>query len=163
MADARALRFAARHRHHMMPDPDRAALAAQNHHIRYRYRSFLCRNSAGNLLCRVLFGVPLDHVNVLDENPSVRRINSKHTARLAFVAPGNHLHLIVLAELDADGFAFIFLERLRHLDNLRRERHDLHEFLFPELARHRSENARSHRFAHIAVSYTHLTLPTIYS
>src|SRR5439155_21868532 len=81
-----------------------------------------------DLLSRVRLGVPLHHHDVLHHDLSGPSIDLDHPALLSLVPAGNDFHDVVLLQPDLHR-----LHRLpasnRHLNNLRSERHDFHEFL----------------------------------
>src|SRR4029079_2769259 len=72
---------------------------------------------------------------VLDDPPPLRWTCFDHPAPLAAVLAGEHLHQVTLLHLHLRG----------HLENLRRERDDLHEVLLAKFARDRAEDARPAR------------------
>ena len=78
--------------------------------------------------------VPLDEVEVLDDDATLTRARLDDAALLAAVLAGEHLH----------GSPFlIFIALLPSLENLGSQADDLHEVLLAQLAGDRPEDARA--------------------
>src|SRR5947208_12710761 len=117
------------------------------HHARDRQRRRLLDDAArrdlraahpARVAQRTRPRVPLDQVEILDEHLAVPRHRVDDAALLAAVLAGEDVH----------GVAFADFHRVRHeLQNLRRERDDLHEVLLAQLAGDRAEDAGSARVA----------------
>ena len=119
-------------------DADAVALAGgrvEEHHVGLVDRHRLVDDAAGHALHRVRLDVLLDDVDALDDE--VRRVDTaQHDAALALVAAGDHDDLVALANL---------VHGRLSLQNFRCQRHDLHEALGAQFARHRAEDARADR------------------
>src|SRR5262245_60336797 len=76
------------------------------------------------------------HGHAPDDGAALLVHHFQHLALLALVLAGDDHDVVALLDLE-----------LRHLENLRGERHDLHVLLRPELAGHRAENSRADRLA----------------
>src|ERR1035437_6649974 len=73
--------------------------AAHQHYIADGNRALLFGNAALDVLLRVRPHVLFDHHDVLDQHLGLVRHDPEHAAFLAFVASGNHPHLIVAADI----------------------------------------------------------------
>src|SRR5215831_7003444 len=80
--------------------------------------------------------VPLHHGDALHDGAVLIRHNLEHLALLALVLAGDDHHAVALLDLE-----------LGHLQDLRRERYDLHVLLGSQLAGDRAEDARADRLA----------------
>src|SRR6185312_14288774 len=107
------------------------ALAAPERHVRHVHRAFLLQDAPARIALGRL-GVPLDHVDPLDHHPVLLGQQAQHAAALRLLLTGDDDDLIALANV-------------HDLQNLRRERDDLHEALGAQLASHRPEDAGSDR------------------
>src|SRR6185312_4646123 len=147
MAHARTARPAAGQFIQVLLNADRAAFAAKDHDVRDRDRRFLLSDAAGDLLCRVRPRMPLHQVDAFDDEASGVLVDLEHASCLAHVSAGDHFHLIVELELNADRRIFLLCNSWHDLNNLRGERYDLHVALVTQLAGNRSEDAGADRLA----------------
>src|SRR5438093_6776699 len=103
-------------------------------------RHGLVDHAAGGALHRVRLDVLLDHVHAFDGDAVI--IDTRdHRAALALVAAGQHDDLVALANLVHD----FRPSSDRPSEHFGSQRHDLHEALGAQLARHRTEDAGADR------------------
>jgi len=95
-----------------------AATSADHHHVRDVDSRFFLDDPALDVLRRVGTRVPLDDPHMLDHHGVVLRIDRKHAPALAGVFPGNHFHVIALANLNGVPFGS-FVSECHGLPNLR--------------------------------------------
>src|ERR1035437_8768642 len=90
----------------LMTHPHRTrARGAHQHHVADGNRALLLGNAALDVLLRVGPHVLFHHHHVLHQHLRLVRHDAEHAAFLALVAPGNHPHLIVAANI----YAFLHL------------------------------------------------------
>src|SRR5579859_5974110 len=116
-----------------------SAAGADDQHVRDVHRAFFFHNAALDVLVRIRARVTLDDVGVLHNNGVLRGIHGQYAPALAGVAPGHHLHLVALANLNS--YLFCCLCAHFSLPNFRSERDDLRELLLAQLSCHRPEHA----------------------
>src|SRR5258707_455672 len=125
-----------------------AAIGADHHHIGNVDARFLLDDAALDVLARVGTGVAFHDGDMLDHHRVFLGVDAEHAAALAGIAPGDHAHLVTLA--DANGAALgAFVCECHRLPNLRSQRNNLGKFLFAQLASHWAEYARADRLAGI--------------
>src|SRR5262245_12081199 len=81
-----------------------AAAPANNHHVRRIDSSLFFHDAALDVLRRIRASVALDDVGVFHDHRVLSRIDGKHAAGLARIAPAHHLHLVAFANLNPDLF-----------------------------------------------------------
>src|SRR5580658_8700208 len=126
----------------------------QDHQVRDLNRHLARGNAALDLLLRIRTRMTLGDGDPFDGDLAREVVHLEHASRLSLIAPGDHLHHIVLLDLHPDRLQLALLlpaliRYLRHLDNLRREGNDLHKTLVAQPASHRPEHARADRFANV--------------
>src|SRR5947207_806153 len=131
-----------------MPDARGPARGAHNHDVGDGDGRFLLGDSALDVPLAVGPHALLHHHHVLHQHLGLVRKNAQHAALLASVAAGNDFHRIVAPDINS-GMHAITLWFLNPSQHFRREGDNLQEFLFAQLAGHRTEHARADGLAGI--------------
>src|SRR5579871_4954415 len=76
------------------------AAAANQHHVRDRYRALLLRDATLDVALRIRAHMLLHHRDVLYQDPSRLRDNAQHASLLACVAAGDHLYGVAAPDID---------------------------------------------------------------
>src|SRR5580692_9805849 len=76
------------------------ARCAHQHHVADRDRALLLRDAALDVFLRVGTHVLLYHHHVLHQDLAPTGHHAQHASLLTLVSPGDHLHLIVAANVD---------------------------------------------------------------
>src|ERR1700682_377369 len=122
------------------------ATGADHHYVRHVDSSFLLHDAALDVLARVRPRVALHDGYVLDHHGVFLRVDGKHAAALAGIAPSNHAYLVTLAY--ADGVPLgSFVCQCHRLPNLRSQGNNLGKFLLAQLSGHGAKDARANRLA----------------
>src|SRR5271157_1838218 len=124
--------------------------AAHQHDVADGNRTFLLGDAALDVALRIGAHVLFHHHHVLHQHLALVGHNAQYAALFALVAPGNHPHLIVAANV----YTFLHLyplstSRLPRLKNFRRQGNNLQEFLLAQFARHGTEHTRPDWLVHI--------------
>src|SRR5262249_58557564 len=79
----------------------RPATRTHDHHVGNRKRRFLFRDPALDVALRVGTHVLLHHHHVLHQQLAFAGKDAQHASLLAFVATGNHFHLVIALDVDS--------------------------------------------------------------
>ncbi len=86
---------------HFVPNPHRPASRTNQLHVRVRDPAFLFGNAALDVALRIRTHVLLHHHHVLYQQLVIVGKHAQHAPFLALVAPGDHFHVVVAADIDS--------------------------------------------------------------